>query len=291
VRVTDVHVHIQPWDQLKPEVAAAMKRGRPDLEQVQRYIADPDAFVAFLDEQGIARVGLINYPSQDLMGFDERVNDFVAAYRDRHPSRFIAFGGLHPRFVRDPKAEVRRLLHELRVDAVKLHPPHMLVRANGHVDGDAALAALYEGCQEAGVPVMVHTGTSVFPRARGKFGDPMDCDDVAVDFPDLRLVLAHAGRPIWMETAVHLARRHRNVYLDLSGIPPKSLLEYLPKLESLASKCLFGTDWPSPGVRSIRENVDAFLELPISDDAKARILSGTADALWPPLLDSARGAT
>ena len=282
MRVVDIHVHIQPWDQLKPEVAAAMMRGRTDLEAVLRFIRDPIAFTAFLDEQGIARVGLINYPSHDLMGFDERVNDFVAAYRDRHPERIIAFGGMHPRFVKDPRAEMRRILHELRVDAVKLHPPHMLVKANGYLDGDEALRVLYDECQSAGRPVMVHSGTSVFPKARGKFGDPMDLDDVAVDFPDLRLIVAHAGRPIWMETAVHLARRHRHVYLDLSGIPPKSLLEYLPKLESLATKCMFGTDWPSPGVKSIRENVEAFLELPIAEAAKARILSGTADELFPP---------
>lgn len=286
MRVTDVHVHVQPWDQLKPEVAAAMRRGRTDLEQVQRFIDDPDAFVAFLDAQDIARVGLINYPSPDLMGFDESVNDFVAAYRDRHPSRIIAFGGMHPRLTKDPRSEMRRLLRDLRLDGVKLHPPHVLVHANAHARGSTpegyALRVLYEECERAGVPVMVHTGTSVFPQARGKYGDPMDVDDVAVDFPALRIILAHAGRPLWMETAVHLARRHANVHLDLSGIPPKSLLVYLPKLESLAPKCLFGTDWPSPGVRSIRENVDAFLTLPISVEAKARILGGTADALWPP---------
>lgn len=282
MRVTDIHVHVQPWEQLLPPVAEAIRRGRKDLEQVERFIRDASAFTAFLDEQGIARAGIINYPSQDLMGFDERVNDFVAAYRDRHPDRLIAFGGMHPRFVADPRREMRRILHELRVDAIKLHPPHMLVHANAHASGDSALRILYEECQSAGRPVMIHTGTSVFPKARGKYGDPMDADDVAVDFPELRIILAHAGRPLWMETAVHLARRHRHVYLDLSGIPPRSLLEYLPKLESLAPKCLFGTDWPSPGVASIRDNVEAFLSLPIGDAAKARILSGTADELFPP---------
>lgn len=282
MRVTDIHVHVQPWEQLLPPVAEAIRRGRKDLEQVERFIRDASAFTAFLDEQGIARAGIINYPSQDLMGFDERVNDFVAAYRDRHPDRLIAFGGMHPRFVADPRREMRRILHELRADAIKLHPPHMLVHANAHASGDSALRILYEECQSAGRPVMIHTGTSVFPKARGKYGDPMDADDVAVDFPELRIILAHAGRPLWMETAVHLARRHRHVYLDLSGIPPRSLLEYLPKLESLAPKCLFGTDWPSPGVTSIRDNVEAFLSLPIGDAAKARILSGTADELFPP---------
>jgi predicted TIM-barrel fold metal-dependent hydrolase len=281
----DVHVHIQPWEQMLPDVAAAMKRGRDDVELVERLIRDPDALVALMDEQGIARVGLINYPSQDLMGFDARTNDFVASYRDRHPSRFIAFGGMHPRFVDDPAKEMHRLLHELRLDAIKVHPPHQLVRANAHAEGGEgaeALRVLYAACEAAAVPVMIHTGTSVFPKARGKYGDPMDTDDVAVDFPRLKILLAHGGRPIWMTTAVQLVRRHRNVHLELSGIPPKSLLEYFPKLESLADKCLFGTDYPSPGVTSIRRNVDEFLSLPLSSDAKARILAGTADELFPP---------
>ena len=88
--------------------------------------------------------------------------------------------------------------------------------------------------------------------------------------------------PELLHIAVHLARRHPNVHLDLSGIPPKNLLTYFPKLESIASKCLFGTDWPSPGVRSIAANARAFRELPLSEGAKARILSANADALFPP---------
>ena len=282
MRVIDIHVHVQPWEQLLPGAASAMSRSRPDLPDIRRYIDDPDAFARFLDEQGIARVGLINYPAQDVMGFDESVNDFSAAYRDRHPSRIIAFGGVHPRLTKDPEREVRRLLDELRIDGVKVHPPHQLVHANDHVNGNRTLQLLYAGCEERGVPVMVHGGTSVFPGARGKYGDPMDVDDVAIDFPKLPLIIAHGGRPLHMETAVHLVRRHPNVYMDLSGIPPKSLLEYFPKLESLADKCLFGTDWPSPGVRSIKVNVDAFLALPLTDAAKARILAGTADQLFPP---------
>ncbi len=281
-RIVDIHVHIQPWDQLKRDVAAMMRRGRQDLPLIEKLIADASALMSFLDEQGIARVGLINYPSHDLMGFDEGVNDFVAAYRDRHPDRILAFGGMHPRFVKDPRAEARRMLQELRLDGVKIHPPHQLVHCNDYEVGGGALRILYEACEAAGVPVMIHTGTSVFPGARGKYGDPMDADDVAVDFPELRIILAHAGRPLWMDTAVHLARRHRHVYLDLSGIPPRSLLEYLPDLERIASKCLFGTDWPSPGVKSIAENAAAVASLPIAPEAIARILAGTADEIFPP---------
>ncbi len=280
-RIIDIHVHIQPWKQLKPEVADVLANRRPDIEEIRRFIADSDAFIESLDAQGIARVGLINYPSQDLMGFHHNVNDFVAAYRDKHPTRILAFGGLHPRFVKDPVKEVAYLLDDLKLDGIKIHPPHQLLAPNAHIDGDPTLLELYSGCQERGIPVMVHTGTSVFPGARGKYGDPMLCDDVAVDYPELPLILAHGGRPLWMDTAFHLIRRHRNVYMDLSGIPPTRLLEYFPRLESIADRCLFGTDWPSPGVKSIRANADAFLDLPISADAKNQILSGTADTLFP----------
>jgi len=100
-----------------------------------------------------------------------------------------------------------------------------------------------------------------------------------VDYPRLKLILAHAGRPLYMETAAFLARRHPNLYLDLSGIPPKKLLEYLPRLEDLADKCLWGTDYPSPGVASMRKNVEAFVALGLPEAARERILWSNAAAV------------
>jgi predicted TIM-barrel fold metal-dependent hydrolase len=281
-RVVDAHVHIQPWEQLKPEVAKVMGRGRPDLEDIKRFIQKSGEFIRFLDEENIARVALINYPAEDLMGFGPSVNDYCAAYRNEHPDRIIAFGGVHPRLSEDPEGEIAHALDVLELDGIKIHPPHQLVQPNDHVNGNETLRLLYQRCEEKRVPVMIHTGTSIFPKARGKYGDPIAVDDVAVDFPKLPIIMAHGGRPLWMDTAFHLVRRHRNVYLDLSGIPPQAVLEYFPRLESIADKCLFGTDWPSPGVKSIRRNVDAIAALPISDEAKQRIFAGTADELFPP---------
>ncbi len=120
-----------------------------------------------------------------------------------------------------------------------------------------------------------------FPGARSRYGDPMDCDDVAVDFPELRLILAHAGRPLWCPGAVFLARRHPNVYLDLSSIPPRRLLHYLPTLPRLASSCLWGTDWPGPGAPGMGENLRAFLELDLTPDVQKAILQENAERLFP----------
>jgi len=170
-------------------------------------------------------------------------------------------------------------LKDLGVRAIKFHPPHQEIAANAYRHGLPALADMYGRAEELGMPVMVHTGTSIFPGARNRYADPMAADDVAVDFPRLPIVLAHAGRPLYMTTAVFLARRHPNVRLDLSGIPPRKLLEYLPRLEEISDRCLWGTDFPSPGIASMRRNVDDFLTLPLTDGARRKILFDNSAAL------------
>lgn len=278
-QVIDFHLHVQPWDQLKPEVVARWKKTQKRFDDLAAIMKDPGRLLRMLDEAGVEQACLINYPSPDLMGFDDSTNDFVASYCKAAPDRLVPVGGIHPRLAKHPKAAMRRLLEDLGIRMVKIHPPHQGVAPNAYLDGNEALAATYEACQKARVPVMIHTGTSIFPGARSKHGDPLMVEDVAIDFPDLTLVLAHAGRPLWTEAAVFLARRFPNVHLDLSSIPPKSVLRFLPRLEELSGQALFGTDWPAPGVPGIRENVAAFRELPISEAAKRRILHDNAAAL------------
>ena len=118
---------------------------------------------------------------------------------------------------------------------------------------------------------MVHTGTSIFPGARSKWGNPMELDDVAIDFPDLPVVMAHGGRPLYMEEAFFILRRHRNVRLDVSGIPPLKLLDYFPRLSEIADRVLWGTDWPSPGVRELKHNLEQFMSLDLSAAVKTAV--------------------
>lgn len=234
-----------------------------------------------MDEIGLARAGLINYPAPDVMGFTERANDFGARFKRHAPDRIIAYGGVHPRLSKDPRAQMRRLFDELGLDALKLHPPHQCFHANGYRDGSApALGAIYEEAQKRGIPVMVHTGTSIFPGARNSFVRALELDDVGVDFPNLKLILAHLGRPLEMDEVFFLLRRHKNFHADCSGIPPKKLLEYFPRLEDVADKVMFGSDWPSPGVRSIGENLADFRALPLSAQAGEKILVGNATRLF-----------
>ncbi len=241
---------------------------------------DPKVLLDVMDRSGVWRVGLVNYPSPDVMGFDERTNAFAATYARTNSERLLPYGGVHARFTKDPAGDVDRLL-DLGIRLLKIHPPHQGYPANAYTDGLEALATIYRRCEERGLPVMVHTGTSIFPGARSKYGNPMELDDVAIDFPDLRLVMAHGGRPLYMEEAFFILRRHGNVRLDVSGIPPAKLLEYFPRLAEISGRVLWGTDWPSPGVKDLRQNIDQFLALPLSDAHRKAILETNALALFP----------
>jgi predicted TIM-barrel fold metal-dependent hydrolase len=277
--VIDFHVHIQPWKQLKPGVLALWQRYHPDFEELLALADDPRRFIKLLDQQGIAKAVLINYVSPDVMGFTNQVNEFVSAYCKEFPNRLIPCGSLHPGFVHDASQQMKHLIEKLGIRMIKIHPPHQLFYPNDYLDDNKALRKIYEAAQEYGVPVMFHTGTSIFPGARVKYGNPLCLDDVALDFPQLKIMLAHGGRPLWMDEAFFLLRRHENIYLDISGIPPQSLLKYFPRLEQIVEKTIFGSDWPGPGVPGIRANVERFLELPLADQIKRKILYENAAKL------------
>jgi hypothetical protein len=276
MRVFDCHVHVQPWNEMRPDVRARMAAGREDLSQIQEALADPRALLTLMDREGVEKAALINYVAPEVMGFPPSVNAWILRYVRGHEERLRAVGSVHPRHTTDPGGDTRRLFEE-GIRLLKIHPPHQLYAANAYLADLPGLAEVYRAAEERGRPVTIHTGTSIFPGARNRFADPMPVDDVAVDFPKLKILLAHAGRPLYMETAVFLVRRHPNVHIDLSGIPPKKLLEYLPRLEELSDRCLWGTDYPSPGVPSMKQNLDEFRALPLSEAAKQRILWDNAE--------------
>jgi len=269
--ITDAHIHVQPWWELKPAVYDVMVRGRGDVDELQKIMKSPEHLLRRLDADGIERAVLVNYPSPDLMGFTHRVNDYVAEYCQAAPDRLVPMGGVHPRFVDDAAGEVRRAA-ERGVRALKVHPPHMQFAPNAYLHGLDALRAVYEEAQRLKLPVMIHTGTSIFPGARSRTGEPMAVDDVAVDFPDLTIVIAHGGRPLWMEQAFFLVRRFPRVYMDVSSIPPPSILKYFPRLAEVADKVLYGSDWPAPGVKSMGDNLRAFRSLDLPEGAFRKIL-------------------
>src|SRR2546422_2830900 len=175
--VTDVHVHVQPFRMLKPEILEAMKRERPQFPQLLKMSEDPSALLTILDEAGVERAGLINYVAPDVMGFLPSVNDYVLQYAKADRDRLIPFGSIHPAYTKDVKKEAKALV-KAGLGGFKVHPPHQLLFPN-----DPRLEPLYDVAEEAGIPVMVPTGARTFPAPEARPGDPTNVDDRAGDHP------------------------------------------------------------------------------------------------------------
>ncbi len=276
--VTDCHVHINPLWEMLPNVRAMMGANGP-AAHADRYLRDPGAFLDYLDGAGVDRAVLVNYVSPEVIGYSERTNDFVLEYAATDPARLVAVGGVLPTRP-DAAAEVERL-HGRGLRALKIHPPHQLFAPNDHLGRLPRLAEIYATCERLHLPVIFHTGTSVFPRARNRFGQPLLVEDVAIDYPELTIVLAHGGRPLWMAEAVFLVRRFPNVYLELSSLPPGRILTYFPELERIGPKVIWGSDWPGPGVEDIGKNLEAFRALPLPSELKEQILESTPRCVFP----------
>ncbi|MGH3259802.1 MAG: amidohydrolase family protein [Streptosporangiaceae bacterium] len=174
-------------------------------------------------------------------------NEEVAEAARRHPDVLIPFASIDPHRGAVGVAAARRLIAEHGVRGFKFHPSTQRFYPN-----DRLAYPLYEVISDAGLPALFHTGqTGIGAGTRGgggirlKYSNPMHVDDVAVDFPDLKIVLAHPSFP-WQDEALAVALHKPLVYIDLSGWSPKyfppQLIQYANTL--LKHKVLFGTDYP-----------------------------------------------
>lgn len=251
-----------------------------DIHEFAERVLTPEGIRSFLQENGIDTAVVLAEVCPITTGTctNEYTIDFVRranAISDPNEGpkgRLIPFASPNPYLDNDLAERVDQLVRDGGFQGIKLYPVYQ-----HHYLNDTRMYPLYAKAQELGIPILVHTGSSMFKGARIKYGDPLHLDDVAIDFPDLNLLLAHGGRPFWYEQAFWMAYRHANVYLEISGLPAKNLLTYFPKLESLADKVVYGSDWP--GYPYIRRNIEAIYDLPISEQAKEKILGGNAARL------------
>jgi predicted TIM-barrel fold metal-dependent hydrolase len=279
--VTDCHIHVNPVSEMLPGARALIDQN-PALQELVPLLRDPAAFLRLLDAAGIERAVLVNYVAPRVIGYTEKVNEFVRDFVRTDPDRLIAVGSVLPSHP-TPGTEVRRLVTEYGIRGIKIHPPHQLFAPNGYLEaGLEGLREIYATCEELHVPVIVHTGTSIFPGARNRYGQPLLVEDVAIDFPKLTIVLAHGGRPLWMEEAIFLTRRFENVYLETSSVPPSKLLEYFPTLEKISDRVIYGSDWPGPGVRDLGAHLRAVRALPLPAHIQDKILVENPRKVFPP---------
>lgn len=255
--------------------AQELIRRNPTFPQMERFVRDPAAFLAHLDAEGVRAAWLINYCATDVMGYGWEVNPWVAGYARTDPRRLVAIGGYDPRHDGDGGQAIDRL-HAMGIRGLKLHAVHQHLSPD-----DPRLARAFERLAAHGMPLVVHTGTSRFPGADNAYADPAPLANVCRAHPDLQVVVAHGGRPDHTSTAVDLVRRFPNAWLELSSCPPHRLRDYFGDLEALAHQCIWGSDWPGPGVPGMKANVDAFRALGLSQGAQRAILHDNALRLVP----------
>jgi predicted TIM-barrel fold metal-dependent hydrolase len=243
---------------------------------------DPARLDAVLDKEGVDAALLFAEYSPQATGIQPAEDLLpIIAY---HPARFRLVANVNPHLHQPPAAEAARQL-DLGAVAVKVHPVH-----GGFRPDTPGMYQVYELCAERRVPVIVHTGPSIFPGSQPEAGDPALMDPIAADFPGVTFVLAHGGRGGTYAPAARMALARDNVWLDLAGLPPKRLPGYYAgfDLPLLARKWIFGTDWP--GVPGVAANARAIAALGLPDDTLAAVLAGNAARVYPGItIPEARG--
>ncbi len=182
------------------------------------------------------------------VGHWRMANEEVAEVAAEHNDVLIPFASIDPAKGKMGAREARRLIEDYGVRGFKFHPS-----MQGFYPNDRKAYVLYEAIAEAKLPALFHSGqTGVGARVRGgmgirlKYSNPLFLDDVAVDFPDMPIVIAHPSFP-WQDEALAVATHKPNVYIDLSGWSPKyfpaNLVQYANSL--LKDRMLFGSDYPA----------------------------------------------
>ena len=242
----DFHTHV--------EMSRSGRDSLPDdlrdaaIEHFRGQSARPTAeeLATYYRERRMMAV-IFTVDSESTTGQERVPNEEVAEVANANADVLIPFASIDPHKGRRGVDEAKRLIAEHGVRGFKFHP-----NVQAFFPDDRMAYPFYEVIEEAGLPALFHTGHSgVGSGMRGgggirlKYSNPMHVDDVAVDFPDLKIVLAHPSFP-WQDEALSIAMHKPQVYIDLSGWSPRYFPEQLVRYTNtlLREQVLFGTDYP-----------------------------------------------
>jgi len=271
--IIDVHAH--------PVLVKEVLERDPELlryvHEIFNLTTDPQPIETFIREMGISGISkavLLAIDCETVHGCCLPSNKHVAELVKKNSERFVGFASVDPNKGARAAKELKTAVRDLGLSGLKLNPS-----LQEFVPNDKSAYPVYEAAQDLKIPVLFHAGMTWRPKNRLKFSDPRLLDDVAIDFPDLKIIIAHFGFPWVWETAV-LAMRHPNVYIDLANTYTGTALEHLKLVLTeiipqrilerfLADKILFGSDYPR--IEADKMAI-AVKQLPISEEIKRKIL-------------------
>jgi len=224
----------------------------------------PKDTIQDMDEAGVDVSVVVAVDAETTAGY--RIpNDLLAEEVAQYPGRLVGFAGVDPHKGAEAVKELERAVKELKLAGVKF-----ICHLNELDINDPKYYPIYEAAQALNVPVLHHTGTHYHFGKRIRYGRPMFIDDVAVDFPGLRIVAAHFGWP-WTDEAVAVCQRNPNVFLNVAGWAPKYYPEVLVRYLNgpLRFKVLFGSDHP---LLPRKRLVDELASTALTDQARQNLL-------------------
>jgi predicted TIM-barrel fold metal-dependent hydrolase len=242
----DVHTHAEVSAAGNMSLSPELEAGKNAYFKAHGPPPTIPEIAAYYKERRLAAV-VFTVDAESATGHPPIRNEEVAESCASFGDVLIPFASLDPWKGRAAVRESRRLVEEFKVRGFKFHPSLQAFHPN-----DRMAYPLYEAIEALGVPAVFHsgqTGIGAGMRRGGgirlKYSNPLELDDVAVDFPDLTIIVAHPSFP-WQDEALSVATHKPNVYIDLSGWSPKyfppQLVRYANSL--LMHRVLFGSDYP-----------------------------------------------
>jgi len=288
--IVDIHVHPQFMEKKQENLP-------PQLDNKLNIVANPERFPIalsqtsqfyyhrnhvmlplpeFIDQMDEARIDKIVLVNPAIKGIPVGpMNEGVAKLLKAYPERFIGFAGFDPNNGEQAVRDIEYAVEDLGFSGIKAVASVLELDIN-----DKAFYPCYGEAEELGIPILIHTGSVIIKGVRVKHVHPLMIDDVAFDFPDLKIICAHLGGWQYMD-AINMLVHHSNVFADISFWPlnpfyvdivPWSLLE-----KTVSDKILFGSDYPAG--QTPKEAAEAVLKLPISQSFKEKILGINASKM------------
>lgn len=257
----------------KPDFARVIKWWKMEERVKGRTVEE---FIAMMDEAGLEKalipaIRMMSYERKDMI-WDITEEEVFEAIKD-HSSRLVGLCGFNPLKKMESVRNVERAVKEYGFKGVYIHTYGFGIPLDHRL-----YYPLYAKCTELGIPVSMQVGHSA-EKMPNELGRPIHMDNIALDFPELKIIGAHTGWP-WVEEMISLAWKHENVFVGIDAHHPKYLDPSLVRFIKTRGqdKVLYGTNYPAI---YHKDSIDVIkTELDMSEKVINKLLYGNAKRVY-----------